>query len=170
MRAAWPIAMFCVACGRIGFDPVGGEGNGDGRGDGGMTPGDGKTQPIACADVNLGSVLGAVAMGTTATKGDELSGCGSFGEDVSYGWVAPATGMYTIDTCGSSMTLDTVLYVRDGDCMGTQLACNDDACGAFDLSSRVSVNLTAGQPVVVVIDEAYPGAGGGMYQLAITRM
>lgn len=178
MRAAWAIAL-CTACGRIGFDPSGEAGGNSGeRDDSGVSTagdpdarGDAQLPMIGCADVNLGSMLGTnVSTGTTAGKGNDLSGCSGDGDDLTFGWFAPATATYRIDTCASASNLDTVLYVRNGSCTGTQLACDDDSCGGgIGIQSRVAVNLTAGQGIVIVVDELFP-TGGGNYQLAITQM
>lgn len=170
--ARWSLVL-AAACGRIGFDPVGGESSGDARGgtgDGATTTGDGASMPtIGCVDVNLGSALGAnVAAGTTNAAGNDSALCSGDGPDVSFGWFAPATASYTIDLCASDMSYDTLLYVRNGSCTGTQLACNDDACGLGGIQSRVTVSLAAGQGIVIVVDSVFPVAGN--YQLAITQL
>jgi hypothetical protein len=68
---------------------------------------------------------------------------------------APKTGVYEFSTEGSSF--NTVLYVLDGGCDGKELACNDDHTGA--LSSWLSVALTKGQTVAVVVDGLDQQAG-----------
>jgi len=184
LKGLWPVALcLASACGRIGFDPHGGDdpgggngdgGNGDGgnsAGDGAITIDDGGNKTIPCANQNLGSALGAsVAAGSTSGQGNDYAGCSGDGNDVTFGWFAPATASYRIDLCASDPQLDSVLYVRNGSCTGTQLACNDDACGgAAGILSRVTVSLTEGQGIVIVVDELFP-TGGGNYQLAITQM
>lgn len=87
------------------------------------------------------------------------SPCGGTGApDHAYTLVAPADGYYVFDTFGSSV--DTVLYVLDGDCGGSSIACNDDATGT---QSEVSVQLVEGQTVTVVVDSF--GLAGGNYVL-----
>jgi hypothetical protein len=128
-------------------------------------PGDG---PAACANFDLGSSLGAVATDTTVGHTDSYTACGGgFSPDVSYAWTAPATAAFTMDLCSSPNQLfDTVLYVRDGSCTGTQLACDDDGCGNASVLSRVHLNLTVGELVVIIVD----GLGDqGMYTLTITQ-
>jgi hypothetical protein len=176
IRGGWAIFLVCVvaACGRIGFDPSDTAGGANGEtplaGDGGA--GDGGVMPtIGCVDENLGSVLGAnVAAGSTAGRGNQFTACSGDGNDVTFGWFAPATASYRIDLCASEQGFDSVLYVRDATCNGAQLACNDDACGGpAGLASRVTVQLTAGQGIVIVVDELFP-TNGGNYQLAITQL
>src|SRR5262249_32317924 len=60
---------------------------------------------------------------------------------------------------------DTLLYVRQT-CMGAELACNDDAPG-HGMQSQVSVSLTQGEMVVIVVD-AY-GRDAGDYMLHVAR-
>lgn len=103
-----------------------------------------------CADGDLGSAVGAaVAMGTTLGAGDDFTpSCSGPGndEDVQFQWTAPADGAFTFDTVGSDF--DTVLMVLV-DCGGSELNCNDDT---MMLLSEVTVDLLAGQSVLVVID------------------
>ncbi|MEO0606066.1 MAG: hypothetical protein AAF211_31850, partial [Myxococcota bacterium] len=85
----------------------------------------------------------------------------SFASDVTWEFTAPEDGDYTFDTLGAFF--DTVLYVLD-DCGGTELACNDDTSGS---GSEVTVPLTAGQTVVVVVDGFAGSTGFGT--LSVTR-
>jgi hypothetical protein len=110
----------------------------------GLGPGD-----FGCVDEDIGAVVGdAVAMGSTAGQGNDFSpSCvGQNSQDVQLVWTALAGGTYTLDTLGSDF--DTVLHVRE-DCVGSELACNDDT---VDVASQVTVELGAGQSVLVVID------------------
>ena len=93
-------------------------------------------------------------------EADEFGGpCGGGGApDHAYTLVAPEDGYYVFDTFGSSF--DTVLYVLDGDCGGSSLACNDDTTGT---QSEVSVQLTAGETITIVVDSF--GLAGGNYVL-----
>lgn len=78
--------------------------------------------------------------------------CGGAGPEVAFTWTAPVAGDYQITTVGSSF--DTVLYVLDGDCRGTELACDDDAVAP---ASSVHVDLAANQQIYIVVD-AYNGS------------
>jgi hypothetical protein len=118
-----------------------------------LTPTVTPTLGMGCPQVDLGSMVPTSYSGSTAGAQNLMGGasCGGGGNnapDVSFGFTAPASGTYQIDTAGSAF--DTVLYVRDGTCSGVQLACNDDANGT--LQSLVSVSLSAGQSVVIVVD------------------
>jgi hypothetical protein len=117
-----------------------------------------------CPDGDLGSALGAeLARGTTLGAGNDfLPDCsGGSAPDVAFSWTAPDADTYTFDTVGSGF--DTVLSVRDGGCLGSELGCNDDASG---LQSAVSVALAAGQRIGLVVDgfsaEAGPLGGRGV--------
>jgi hypothetical protein len=178
------VVALLTACGRLGFDPVAGQGAGmgdgsvpgDGVGDGAVANGDGMGSDaammpmIACADMNLGSALGPnVASGSVNNAGNQYQGCSGDGNDVTFGWFAPAAGNYRIDLCGSQQSWDSVLSVRDGSCTGSSLACDDDSCGgAAGLQGRVTVTLTAGQGIVIIVDSLAPQNGN--YQLAITQL
>lgn len=163
---AHPIRVACclgvAACGRVGFEPAAAV-----IGDAGQ-PGDPPSE-IACADQDLGSATGpSIATGSTRGKANNYTGCGGDGNDVTLGWTAPAAGRYVVDLCASDQFWDSVLSVRDGSCTGAQLACSDDACGGFaGLQGRVTLTLTAGQHVVIVVDSVDPSDDGN-YQLSIT--
>lgn len=81
--------------------------------------------------------------------------------EIVFSFVPAQSGTYRMYTEGSSY--DTVLYVRAGDCLGPELACNDDIDA--DITSELVVDLVAGQPVYLFVD----GYGGdaGPYQLTI---
>ena len=117
--------------------------------------------PGTCPDEVLDpGPLPLLVMGSTAMADEASAGsCGGLGSpDYSYVFTAPADGVYRFDTEGSSF--DTVVYLLD-ECLGSQLACNDDAGGP---AAAASAYLEAGQAVVVVID----GAGAsGSFQLQI---
>lgn len=83
--------------------------------------------------------------------------------DAGYAFTAPVSGDYVFDTYGSAF--DTVLHVRDATCRGTQLACNDDT---VEEQSEVTVTLTAGQTVVIVVDGSYD-ASAGAFTLHVQR-
>jgi hypothetical protein len=124
---------------------------------GGIGPGD-----FSCVDEDLGSATGnAVASGSTMGQGNDFTpGCVmSNAPDVQFVWTALVGGSYTFDTVGSSF--DTVLSVRE-DCVGAELECNDDT---MMTQSEVTVELMAGQSVMIVIDGWNNSAGN--YELNI---
>ena len=117
----------------------------------------------------MGNEFPAVIAGSTAASSNALTdaSCGDGGidaPDITYQWTAPADGVYTVSTLGSGF--DTLLSVRDAECGGAELACNDDADDTAQ--SLVTLTLTAGQTVVILVD----GYGGdrGDVQLSITPL
>ncbi len=125
-----------------------------------------ETGPAWCEDgsvIELGSVLPVHEVGdTVAEDNDHAPSCfRQCAADAAFSWTAPAGGLYTIDTAGSSY--DTGLYVLDGACgEGKELACNDDALGLF---SGLSMELVAGQTITIIVD-GY-GLEEGSFQLNI---
>ena len=96
--------------------------------------------------------------GSSARSATGCSGRGAGPEQV-WKFTPPTTRSYTITASG----FDTVLYVRS-DCDGSELTCNDDdPNGGTD--SIVSVSLTAGVPVAIVVDSF--DSAGGSYTLGI---
>ncbi len=75
--------------------------------------------------------------------------------DASYAFTAPAARKYVFDTFGSGF--NTILELHDGACDGDVLTCSDDSGGGSQ--SRATVELSAGQKVVAVID-GFEGARG----------
>ena len=121
--------------------------------------------PVCAYDFLLGSATGAaVASGDTcgATADFDGASCGGGqgSPDVAYGWTAPASGTYVIDTETSSY--DTALTVRSTSC--TELACDDDS--GSGLLSSISFQATAGQQVFIVVD-GFSSASCGPYVLNI---
>src|SRR5688500_16495522 len=154
-------AIILVGCGRIAFDSV--------DGSEAVPDGDATVVGVACADIDLGSALGPnVASGTTAGETDEYDRCSGDGVDVSFGWFAPVTGSFQIDLCASPDEFGATLSIRNGSCTGSELACDNDSCGVI-APPRLTVDLTAGQGIVIVID-GDSANDTGRYQLAITRL
>ena len=169
-----PLLILATACGDKDegddndltlIDPAG-EGEGEGEGEG----------PVAaCADTNLGSVLGdAVASGSTVGWTNDHAHCGDdrldwdsgggdwSGTDHVFSWIAPTSDVYTVDTRGSDY--DTTLTVFDADCDET-LDCNDDWYG---LKSAVVFSATEGDAYAIVVD-AYSEGEGGSFMLNISE-
>ncbi len=113
-----------------------------------------------CPQITLPSTLPVTMSGTTVGGMQQTAepSCSSTdgAPDATFLWTAPSTGLFTIDTNGSDF--DTVLVVRDASCAGAELACNDDA-EDFPPQSLVTIALTAGQQVVVVVT-GFAGASG----------
>jgi hypothetical protein len=104
----------------------------------------------SCADfIWTVGVPGALAGSTLGATNSFAGSCGGGGApDLVYAFTAPTTAVYTIDTLGSP--LDSVLYVADACVGGVELACNDNTGGTRQ--SEVTVALTAGQTVYIVVD------------------
>lgn len=107
--------------------------------------------PVATAIPPQGGTFSGMTAGSCSLL---ISGCGGSGPEHTFEWTPAVSGPATIELCGSSF--DTVLYIRAGGCTGSQLTCNDDACGA---QSRITPSVTAGQPYTIVVD-GYGGANG----------
>ena len=85
---------------------------------------------------------------TTSTDLPVAGGCGFVAYHANYfKFVAPGSGVYTIDTCASGA--DTRMAVLDGCAAGSALiACNDNSCG---VSSSLVLNATGAQTYYIVI-------------------
>jgi hypothetical protein len=120
----------------------------------------------ACPDFDLGNTVPQSVMGdTTGADNTVAATCGGFtsGDDT-YSFTAPMDGLFVFDTFGSAY--DTVLFVRDGDCGGSELACNDNQ-GFFSQQSQVPITLATGQTVLVAVDGA---TGTGAYTLNVQHV
>ena len=117
---------------------------------------------------NLGASMGG--------EGQNEAACYQFGtsnveNDVWFRWTADATGTAVISTCAGALN-DTKLSAHTapaiGSCVspGSNLACNDDACG---LQSTVSFAVTQGTDYVIQLG-SYPGSasfGFGTFDIFI---
>jgi hypothetical protein len=165
----WVVLALVCACGRVGFGPVSDDNHSDAPGDDdAMSSGsDGSPAAMGCADTDLGSALGsAVAQGTlTNSDGDDFQSCaGNHSPDRSFAWTAPTAGSYTFSICNSDPSWDSVLLVyTDAARCTDQPMCRDDECGMHE---RITLTLTAGQRIVVVIDG---WLDRGAYVLDITQ-
>ncbi|WP_437279539.1 MXAN_6577-like cysteine-rich protein [Sorangium sp. So ce375] len=123
--------------------------------------------PPSCPEFTLGATFPRSVTGTTAVL-DRVSilpsPCANGGgPEVTYGFTAPATALYTFDTFGSSF--DTVLHVHAGTCSGESLACNDDTSG---LQSKVSLMLDEGETIIAVVD-GYSAVTSGDFKLNVSQ-
>src|SRR5437773_1045609 len=104
---------------------------------------------------STGTVFGTT-FSATREAGEPIHAGVAGGHSVWYSWVAPDTGTATFDTFGS--TYDTVLaaYTGTGISNLVVLAANDDF---FNLQSRISFDVTAGNSYNIVVD-GYRGSQG----------
>ncbi|GAF88202.1 unnamed protein product, partial [marine sediment metagenome] len=85
--------------------------------------------------------------------------------DVVYSYTPASNIAIDISLCNSAY--DTKVYVYDGGCPGTLVACNDDACGGSYRSQLSGVGLTAGNTYYIIVD-GY-GADCGDYTIDVTE-
>ncbi len=118
---------------------------------------------------NTGSVNGSTV---TATKeaGEPNHAENAGGKSVWYSWTAPATGLATIDTIGS--TFDTLLGVYAGNSMATltPIASNDDIA-ADNQQSQASFQAVAGTVYRIAVDgynQTSPASGSVVLNWQIT--
>ena len=121
-------------------------------------------EPDGCPVPAIIPAGGGVILGDTTGGTTELGGtCGGGGAapERTFEWTPATSGSATIATCGSDV--DTVLYMNTGSCEGTEVACNDDACG---LQSSITAVVTAGQTYAIVVDSF--GSATGPFSLTVT--
>lgn len=128
---------------------------------------DGAT-PLHITETNLPPSMAAQFPNGLPGDNHEPSCAGSGGGlDYLVQFTAPTAGQYQFDTLATNAEADTdtSIAILDG-CDGPELACNDDADfnnGIYQ--SSVTLGLTAGQTVIVVVDS---DAGiGGEFTLTI---
>ena len=96
---------------------------------------------------------------------------GSTAPDVAYSFTPGSDIVVDITLCIGITDYDTKLYVYQGSCPGTLVACNDDACSSPYYSSYVSqlvgVSLPAGSTYYIIID-GY-GTSSGNYTIDIVE-
>ncbi len=85
--------------------------------------------------------------------------------DVWFAYTAASTATVTVETCTSSLTVDTKIAAYDGTCGGAILDCNDDTCG---LQSMITFAATAGNVYILRVG-SFTGAGGGADTFAVTE-
>ncbi|MBV1860595.1 MAG: hypothetical protein KUG77_19435 [Nannocystaceae bacterium] len=110
----------------------------------------------SCGAQALAGGLPLSVQDTTAGASAYQGSCGGSGApERAFSWTAPQAGTYTIHTTGSDF--DTVLYVRDGSCIGPELECDDD--GGPNTQSSLTLDLQAGQDIVIFADGYNSNAG-----------
>jgi subtilisin-like proprotein convertase family protein len=98
--------------------------------------------------------------GATRETGEPLHGDNTGGASVWYVWTAPASGLWTFSTQGS--TFDTLLAVYTGTALANlSLVTSNDDASADDRTSRVRFQATGGTVYYLAID-GYIGLIGGL--------
>lgn len=119
---------------------------------------------------------GGVFSGTTSGPSLESGTCGAntaAASDSVFTWTPAVTGTAIIETCSATLTaFDTVLYARSV-CANpaSELSCNADTIGCAtatgpSVGSRLSLPVTAGTPVFIVVDGENAAASGN-FQLRV---
>ncbi|QOI99120.1 MAG: hypothetical protein HRU70_00890 [Phycisphaeraceae bacterium] len=110
-----------------------------------------------CVDATLVEA-GVHAFDTSLSSTDGSASCGFGGDpggrDVWFKFVAPSDAQAIVTTCGYA-GFDTILSAYDN-CNGTEVGCNDDACG---LQSTIAFAVTQGATYYVRVS-GYANAGG----------
>ena len=122
----------------------------------------------ACVEEDLGSAVGpALALGDTMGEDEEFAiecaGAMNAAPDHTMLWVAPSAGVWRFSTEGSGY--DTALAAYAGCDADSALACDDDGGDLPPTSSVLTLDLAAGDPVVVVVS-GFSGSVG-QWTLAI---
>lgn len=101
---------------------------------------------------------------TSAGASRAQGSCAGDGPERVFVYDPPISGLYRIDTVGSSF--DTVLYVYGSRCSAAlEVACNDDIETNVVAQSRLEAT-TLGDPLYIVVD-GYDAAATGAFQLHI---
>ncbi|MBY0310643.1 MAG: lamin tail domain-containing protein [Phycisphaerales bacterium] len=130
------------------------------------------------------SVTGQVGTATLTNDGLDSACQANQGKAVWYTFSPPASGNYSLSTCGA--TFDTVLTVLTGDCNTpgslTEIACDDDTCaggepvvcGTSTGSSLAAVinfvSLNSGTTYFVRVSALSPTSVGGTFPLIVSAV
>jgi hypothetical protein len=107
---------------------------------------------------------GTFAGTTCGAANDYTATCAGLANspDVVYRLVITQLSEVDVTTCGGA-TWDTALHIKSGSCTGTQVACNDDACG---VQSRITTVLDPGTYYIIM--DGYSSYGAGPFTLTVT--
>jgi hypothetical protein len=102
--------------------------------------------------------------GTTSGPSTLAGACGASAASPErvFQWTPARSGIARIDTCGTRTKFSTVVYLRRTNCQrGSEIACNQGACGASGPArgSRISPTVVAGETYFIVVD-GEAGASG----------
>jgi hypothetical protein len=120
--------------------------------------------------IHVFSTLGA------STDGPPLvphpAACADVNQDVWFNYTATCTGMLVISLCDASTDYDSAMAVYEGcTCMpslGTQVACDDNGCGAAGGASEVSLSVTLGTCYLIRVGGVGTASGSGTMVLSCT--
>jgi len=129
-----------------------------------VIPVTGNDQCGGAVDVSAGGCYG----GDTSGMADDYAGssCGSSGgKDVVFIMTLTSTRTVRMDTNNSAIH-DTILYVRDGSCTGTELECDDD--DGDGMLSLIERSFSPGTYYIFV--DGYSSSDEGAYRLYVTYL
>lgn len=118
----------------------------------------------SCTEAELLDSFGTYAGTTTDAAASERGGCGGRGREQVFVFLVDTPTCVLLSTEGSDF--DTVLHVREGDCLAAdaEVGCDDDV---FDeLWSEVELDVLPDLPYWVFVD-AFAAGRGGDYELTI---
>ncbi|MFH1373637.1 MAG: GEVED domain-containing protein [bacterium] len=119
-----------------------------------------------CADATeIGEVVD-LAFSTSSATNDGGGSC-QYAPNIWYCYTATQTGNAVISLCGSGY--DTRMAVYDGcTCgpLGTELGCNDDACG---LQSEVTIPVVTGNSYLVEVGGYSSNTGDGILNISVEQ-
>jgi len=119
----------------------------------------------SCSTATAIAGTGSFPFSNVGATTDGPPQCGSIGADVWFNWTAAATDAFSVETCGQA-AWDTVIAAYDGSgCVGSFLACDDDACGT---QSRVVFNATAGNVYKIRMGGFSSATGSGTFTIGVT--
>src|SRR6185436_1065832 len=128
------------------------------------------TPPAACqaaTDIpSTGGTFTGTTSGTSSLVGTGICADAANAPERVYRWTPTASGVATLRTCdGVATGYDTIVYLRQGDCTGPQVACNDDTTPCFTSEpndhhgSLITPSVVAGQTYYIVVDGFAAGHG-----------
>ncbi|MFH1807867.1 MAG: vWA domain-containing protein [Pseudomonadota bacterium] len=120
-----------------------------------------------CPSTDLGNVVDPYAGYYAPSGSSQQSGScgGSSSAEAVFTWTAPSSASFTFSTEQNSY--DTVLYIRDSSCTGSELGCNDNVSASV-LSSTLTLYLYQDDIVTIFVD-GKTASGPGSGYLSITQ-
>jgi hypothetical protein len=116
-----------------------------------------------CASAQPISGLGQFAFDNVGATTDGPAACQSM-SDVWFLWTAPDTGQFIFTTCDHT-NIDTYIAIYDGPSCppGTELGCNDDACGR---QSTINFDAFAGSTYLLRVGGFNTWQGSGTFEMS----
>ena len=121
--------------------------------------------PLCVVNANIDGLTGDFS-GSTVGQGSEWSGaCGGLdAPEFVFSWTPPFGGNFRLEITDASF--DSVLYVRQSECAGLEIGCNDDA---NDLRPLLELFVASENGPLLIFVDAVDGGSGG-FGLRITPL